>query len=231
MNRILIIEDDPLIAELEKDYLEMSNFSVVTEIDGKKGVDLALKENFSLIILDLMLPSLNGYEICKEIRNIKTTPIIMLTAKKEDIDKIRGFSLGVNDYIIKPFSPAELVARVKAHIKNYQSLVNKEKIENVLEFRKLKIYPESRRVYIRDEEIALPNKEFELLYFLASNPNIVFSKEKLFDRIWGIDAYGDISTVTVHINRLRDKIEDNMSSPIYIETVWGAGYRFGIKSS
>lgn len=228
MKKILIIEDDPLIAQLQKDYLEISDFEVEMETDGKKGLDLALKSDIDLLILDIMLPSLNGYEICKEFRKHKNIPVIMVTAKKEDIDKIKGLSIGVTDYVVKPFSPSELVARVKAHILNYERLTNsnEERKENLIECYDLKIHLNSRRVYVKEEEINLTNKEFELLFFLASNPNIVFSKDKLLDKIWGIDSFGDIATVTVHINRLRDKIE--ITNNKYIETVWGAGYRFRV---
>ncbi len=230
MKKILIIEDDTLISELQKDYLEASDFEVTTETDGKKGLNLALNNTFDLVLVDVMLPSANGFEICKELRKHKKIPIIMVTAKKEDIDKVRGLSIGATDYVVKPFSPSELVARVKAHISTYESLTasNEDTQEKVINIKNLYIHPSSRRVYLHDEEIILTNKEYELLLFLASSPNRVFTKDHLFDRIWGMDAIGDVATVTVHINRLRDKIEADSSSPEYIETVWGAGYRFAL---
>ena len=228
MERILIIEDNSNIAELERDYLKLNNFDVVIANDGESGLEQALNENFDLIILDLMLPKKTGFEVCDEIRKMKEIPILMVTAKKEDIDKIRGLSTGADDYIVKPFSPNELVARVKAHLNRYQRLTqikNSVVIKEKIKIGDLRIFPEDLRVYIGKKEIKLPNKEFELLYYLASNPNKVFSKEVLFDELWGMEAIGDISTVTVHIKRLREKIEKDTSNPEYIETVWGSGYR------
>ena len=228
MERILIIEDNVNIAELEKDYLKLNNFDVVIAYDGENGVEQAIKESFDLVILDLMLPKKSGFEVCAEIRKVKEIPILMVTAKKEDIDKIRGLGIGADDYIVKPFSPNELVARVKAHLTRYKRLTQNnitEGINQKILIGELSIFPEDLRVYIRNKEIKLPNKEFELLYYLASNPNKVFSKDFLFDEIWGMEAIGDISTVTVHIKRLREKIEKDTSNPEYIETVWGSGYR------
>jgi DNA-binding response OmpR family regulator len=228
MERILIIEDNVNIAELEKDYLKLNNFDVVIAYDGENGAQQAINESFDLVILDLMLPKKSGFEVCAEIRKVKEIPILMVTAKKEDIDKIRGLGIGADDYIVKPFSPNELVARVKAHLTRYQRLTKNNttsEINRKIAVGDLSIFPEDLRVYIGDKEIKLPNKEFELLYYLASNPNKVFSKELLFDELWGMEAIGDISTVTVHIKRLREKIEKNTSNPEYIETVWGSGYR------
>lgn len=228
MERILIIEDNRNIAELERDYLKLNNFDVVIAEDGESGLEQAINENFDLIILDLMLPKKTGFEVCDEIRKVKEIPILMVTAKKEDIDKIRGLGTGADDYIVKPFSPNELVARVKAHLNRYQRLTqikNSAVIKDKIRIGELRIFPEDLRVYIGEKEIKLPNKEFELLYYLASNPNKVFSKEFLFDELWGMEAIGDISTVTVHIKRLREKIEKDTSNPEYIETVWGSGYR------
>ncbi len=228
MNKILIIEDDTLISDLQKDYLETSDYIVEIENNGKIGLEKALQNEYNLIILDIMLPDLNGFEICREIRKTIPIPIIIVSAKKEDIDKIKGLSLGATDYIIKPFSPAELVARVKAHIKNYELLTQqkivREKTEIVV--KNLSIFPDSHRVYLDEKEIILANKEFELLLFLATNANIVFTKEVLFNRIWGQDTFGDIATVTVHINRLREKLKTNTTKIDFIQTVWGAGYRF-----
>ncbi len=228
MKKILIIEDDRGIAELERDYLEASDFQVAIEADGTTGLQRALKDDFDLLILDVMLPGHDGFQICRELRKVKELPILMVSARQEDIDKIRGLGLGADDYIIKPFSPSELVARVKAHLARYERLTattvpNKIKSINIGD---LEIQPETHRIFREGTEITLTNKEFELLLFLAENPGIVFSKDKLFDQIWGFDAIGDTATVMVHINRLREKIEPEPSKPIYIETVWGAGYRF-----
>lgn len=227
MAKILIIEDETAIAELEKDYLELSDFEVVLEADGSGGAARALDEDFDLIILDLMLPGMNGFDICKLIRETKNTPIIMVSAKSEDIDKIRGLGLGADDYMTKPFSPGELVARVKAHIERYQRLTTSSIPSNdILEIRGLKIDKTARRVYINGEEKAFTTKEFDLLTFLAENPNHVFTKEELFREIWEMESVGDIATVTVHIKKIREKIEDSSSRPQYIETIWGVGYRF-----
>lgn len=233
MKKILIVEDDELIAELEKDYLEASNYETETVGNGILGMKYAKEKEYDLILLDVMLPGLSGFEICRELRKDMDIPIIMVTAKGEDIDKIRGLGLGVDDYIVKPFSPSELVARVKAHLGIHERLLLKnegaQKKNEEINIKQLRILPLSRRVYVNDQEVILANKEFELLLFLARNPNIVFSKEVLFDRVWGMDAMGDASTVTVHINRLREKIEADTSKPEYIDTVWGAGYRFQVK--
>ena len=224
---ILIIEDETAIAELEKDYLELSDFEVVLESDGSGGAARALDEDFDLIILDLMLPGMNGFDICKLIRETKNTPIIMVSAKSEDIDKIRGLGLGADDYMTKPFSPGELVARVKAHIERYQRLTASGIPTNdVIEIRGLKIDKTARRVYVNGEEKAFTTKEFDLLTFLAENPNHVFTKEEIFREIWEMESVGDIATVTVHIKKIREKIEDSSSKPQYIETIWGVGYRF-----
>ena len=229
MSRILIIEDEVAIAELEKDYLELSGFEVAIENPGDAGLRAALREPFDLFILDLMLPNVDGFEICKKIREKKNTPIIMVSAKKEDIDKIRGLGLGADDYMTKPFSPSELVARVKAHLARYERLVGTGVKENeVIEIRGIKIDKTARRVYINGEEKAFTTKEFDLLTFLAENPNHVFTKEELFNRIWDMESIGDIATVTVHIKKIREKIELNTSKPQYIETIWGVGYRFKV---
>ncbi len=229
MSRILIIEDEEAIAELEKDYLELSDFEVVIENDGRKGLELALNEDYDLFILDLMLPGTDGFEICKEIRKAKNTPIIMVSAKKDDIDKIRGLGLGADDYMTKPFSPSELVARVKAHLARYERLIGTNPNTNeVIEIRGLKIDKTARRVYINGEEKSFTTKEFDLLTFLAQNPNHVYTKEELFRKIWDMDSIGDIATVTVHIKKIREKIEMDTSNPQYIETIWGVGYRFKV---
>ena len=227
MSKILIVEDEVAIAELEKDYLELSGFDVVMQHTGDAGLKAALNEDFNLIILDLMLPNVDGFEICKKVREKKNTPIIMVSAKKEDIDKIRGLGLGADDYMTKPFSPSELVARVKAHLARYERLVGSGvKANEIIEIRGIKIDKTARRVYVNGEEKAFTTKEFDLLTFLAENPNHVFTKEELFNKIWDMESIGDIATVTVHIKKIREKIEFNTSKPQYIETIWGVGYRF-----
>lgn len=229
MKKILIIEDEVSIADLEKDYLELSGFEVQIENDGNVGLERALRENFDLFILDLMLPNVDGFEICARIRKEKNTPILMVSAKKEDIDKIRGLGLGADDYVTKPFSPSELVARVKAHLARYERLIgsNVEK-RNIIEIRGIKIDKDARRVWVNEEEKAFTSKEFDLLSFLAENPNHVYTKEELFREIWDMESIGDIATVTVHIKKIREKIELNTAKPQYIETIWGVGYRFKV---
>ncbi len=229
MSRILIIEDEEAIAILEKDYLELSGFEVDIAGRGGEGLDKAIQEDYDLIILDLMLPEINGFEICREIRQRKDLPIIMVSAKKDDIDKIRGLGLGADDYMTKPFSPSELVARVKAHLERFNRLTGLNSRKNdMIEIRGLKIDKTARRVWVNGEETPFTTKEFDLLTFLAENPNRVFKKDELFREIWGMDSVGDIATVTVHIKKIREKIEFNTSKPQYIETIWGVGYRFRI---
>ena len=227
MSRILIVEDEVAIADLEKDYLELSGFDVEIENDGTNGLARALAEEFDLYILDLMLPGIDGFEICKQIREHKNTPILMVSAKKDDIDKISGLGLGADDYVTKPFSPSELVARVKAHLARYERLIGSNVVENdVVEIRGIKIDKTARRVWVNGEEKQFTTKEFDLLTFLAENPNHVFTKEELFREIWDMESIGDIATVTVHIKKIREKIELNTAKPQYIETIWGVGYRF-----
>lgn len=227
MSRILIVEDEVAIADLEKDYLELSGFEVEIENDGTKGLERALHEEFDLFILDLMLPGIDGFEICKKIRESKNTPILMVSAKKDDIDKIRGLGLGADDYVTKPFSPSELVARVKAHLARYERLIGSNTPQNdIIEIRGIKIDKTARRVWVNGEEKQFTTKEFDLLTFLAENPNHVFTKEELFRKIWDMESIGDIATVTVHIKKIREKIEMNTAKPQYIETIWGVGYRF-----
>ena len=229
MNKILIVEDEEAIADLEKDYLELSDFEVTIENSGDKGLETALTGSFDLVILDLMLPGMDGFEVCKRIREEKNIPIIMVSAKKDDIDKIRGLGLGADDYMTKPFSPSELVARVKAHMARYDRLVgSNQKANDIIEIRGLKIDKTARRVYVDGEERMFTTKEFDLLTFLAENPNHVYSKEELFREIWDMDSIGDIATVTVHIKKIREKIEYDTAKPQYIETIWGIGYRFKI---
>ena len=229
MSKILIIEDEEAIAELEKDYLELSGFEVDIENSGEAGLKKALEGEYDLFLLDLMLPGVDGFDICKEIRMAKNTPVIMVSARKDDIDKIRGLGLGADDYITKPFSPSELVARVKAHLARYERLIGSGTKENeIIEIRDLKIDKSARRVWVRGEEKTLTTKEFDLLAFLASNPNKVFTKADLFREIWEMESVGDIATVTVHIKKIREKIELNTAKPQYIETIWGVGYRFKV---
>ena len=227
--RILIVEDELEIAELEKDYLELSGFEVEIEEDGVKGLESAKNKDYNLIVLDLMLPGIDGFEICRQIREVKDIPILMVSARKDDIDKIRGLGLGADDYMTKPFSPSELVARVKAHLARYERLLGSARSENeIVEIRGIKIDKTARRVYINGEEKQFTTKEFDLLTVLASNPNRVFTKEELFREIWDMESIGDIATVTVHIKKIREKIEADTSKPQYIETIWGVGYRFRI---
>ena len=229
MSKILIVEDEISIAELEKDYLELSGFEVLIEETGDAGLRTALNENVDLIILDLMLPNVDGFEVCKKVREAKNVPIILVSAKKEDIDKIRGLGLGADDYITKPFSPSELVARVKAHLARYERLVGSGiKKNEIIEIRGIKIDKTARRVWVNGEEKNFTTKEFDLLTFLAQNPNHVFTKDELFRKIWDMESVGDIATVTVHIKKIREKIEMNTAKPQYIETIWGVGYRFKI---
>ena len=227
MSKVLIIEDEVAIADLEKDYLELSGFDVEIENNGNQGLVRALGEDFDMFILDLMLPGVDGFEICKKIRENKNTPILMVSAKKDDIDKIRGLGLGADDYMTKPFSPSELVARVKAHLARYDRLTGSAVSKNnVIEIRGLKIDTTARRVWINGEEKAFTTKEFDLLTFLAGHPNHVYTKEELFREIWDMESIGDIATVTVHIKKIREKVEMDTSNPQYIETIWGVGYRF-----
>lgn len=229
MEKILIIEDDLSIAELEKDYLEIDGFEVEIQKNGLKGKQRALEEDFDLIILDLMLPDLDGFKICKEIRDKINIPILMVSAKGDNIDKIRGLGLGADDYITKPFSPSELVARVKSHIKRFNRLTNNKEsgvnAKEIIDIRGLKIDDYSKTVFVDDKEINLASKEYEILILMARNLNKVFSKEEIFEKVWSVDSLGDISTVTVHIRKIREKIESNPSEPKYIETLWGVGYR------
>lgn len=227
MIKILIVEDEMSIAELEKDYMEINGYEVDIATDGEEGLNMALKNDYSLVILDLMIPKKNGYAVCREIREEKDIPIIIVSAKKEDFDKINGLEMGADDYITKPFSPSELVARVKAHLARYKRLVGVGKSETTtLEIRGLRIDKTARRVFVEGEEITFTGKEFDLLTFLADHPNRVFTKEELFKEVWDADAVGDIATVTVHIKKIREKVEANPQKPQYIETIWGVGYRF-----
>lgn len=228
MKKILIIEDDANICTLEKDYLEANGFEVSTAANGNAGLEKALNENFSLILLDIMLPGIDGMEICRKVREKKDIPILLVSAKKEDLDKITGLGYGADDYIVKPFSPKELVARVIAHISRYERLTAKNEKNNAktIEIGGLKLDGKSRRAFVNGSELVLTNKEFDLLYFLASSPDTVYSKEELFNEIWNYDSIGETSTITVHVNRIRDKIKEVDPTIDFIHTVWGKGYRF-----
>lgn len=227
MKKILIIEDDQSIAELERDYLEANEYSVDICEDGISGYNKAIEEDYALVLLDIMLPKEDGFQVCKKLRAVKNVPIILVSAKREDIDKIRGLGIGANDYIVKPFNPSELIARVKSQISNYERLTQStQKHSSTIQCDNMMIDVDSHEVFIDSKLVTLPNKEFELLVFLAQHSNMVFSKDQLFEKIWGLDAVGEISTVTVHINRIRDKIEKDTANPKFIETVWGSGYRF-----
>ena len=234
MKKILIIEDELQIAELEKDYLELSDFEVTIETDGTEGEKKAMSGEYDLLILDVMLPGENGFKICEKFRGKYLTPVIMVSAKKEDSDKIHGLGLGADDYMTKPFSPSELVARVKSHMNRYEALTDKAEerdVENeVIVTGDIRIDKTARRVFVRGEEKTFTMKEFELLCFFASNPDRTLEKEVLFEKIWGLTSVGgDIATVTVHVKKIREKIEEDSSHPQYIETVWGVGYRFNTK--
>ena len=232
VEKVLVIEDDREIAAIERDFLEINGFDVVIEYDGLEGQRRALSGDFSLIILDLMLPGKDGMVICREIREKVDVPILMVTAQRENSDKIRGLGFGADDYIVKPFSPTELVARVKSHIARYRRLTQATQRDgesqkpDEIDYGWLRISKGTRRVFVNEIEIALAHKEYELLHFLASSPEMVFSKETLYDKIWGEDTYGEIKTVAVHVSRVREKIEKSPSDPAHIQTVWGAGYRF-----
>lgn len=228
MSKILIIEDDNNILQLERDYLEANGFETEFALDGKSGVQKALDENFSLVLLDIMLPGLDGFQVCRQIRAHKDIPILLVSAKKEELDKINGLGFGADDYIVKPFSPSELVARVKAHISRYERLTNhnKHSDESVLRIDNLWLNRDSGDVKLNGKEINLTKKEFEVLYLMAEQPDTVFAKNELFEKVWGYDSLGDTSTLTVHINRLRDKLKEVQPDSDYIKTIWGRGYRF-----
>ncbi len=224
--RLLIIEDDSLIAQLEKEYLSANGYDVTVCADGQSGLEEAFNNDYSLIILDVMLPGMSGFEVCRKLREKNDTPILFVTAKQEADDIVEGLSLGADDYITKPFNFKELVARVNAHISRFNSLVAGREEADIIEIGCIMLCKSSRRVFVEEAEVAMTNKEFDLLWFLAANPNTVFSKEELINEIWGYDSMGETSTVTVHINRIRDKIDKNSCGVQHIETIWGTGYRF-----
>jgi len=231
MKKILIIEDDVSIAEIERDFLQINGFNVTIVADGRQGFLEATSGEYDLILLDLMLPSMDGYEICKKVRDVIDIPILMVTAKVEDLDKIRGLGLGANDYITKPFFMPELIARINSNLAQYErikSSIPSSSLTKEIQIGSLRLNSKTRRVYVANKEIECKTKEFDLLCFLMMNPDIVFSREELYKKIWGHDAFGDIRTVAVHINWLRNKIEKDPANPVYIQTVWGAGYRFKV---
>ncbi len=230
MSKILVVEDEAAIAELERDYLELNGYEVVIADNGNDGLKLVKEGGFDLFILDLMLPGMDGFDLCRAIRSECDAPVLMVSAKKDEIDKIHGLGLGADDYITKPFSPSELVARVKAHLARYERLTggNVRETSSVLEVRGIRVDKSSRKVWVNDEERILTGKEFDMLVFFMENPNVVFTKDELFRKIWSMDSVGDIATVTVHIQKLREKIELDSSKPQYIETIWGVGYRFTV---
>lgn len=224
--RILIVEDDANILQLETDYLEASGFAIESATNGRFGLELATTREYDLILLDIMLPEIDGLALCEKIRAEKDVPILLVSAKRDDLDKIRGLGLGADDYIVKPFSPSELVARVVAHISRYERLTSKKQQSEAIEIDSIKIDKVAQRVFVRETEISFTTKEFELFTYLAENPDTVFSKEELFRKIWGLDSMGETSTVTVHVNRIRDKLFAVDSNFEYVNTVWGRGYRF-----
>lgn len=226
MNRILIVEDELDLANIIKDYLEKELYEVEICTEGDKAIEIFDKFKPSLVILDLMLPGMNGYEICQNIRIKSTIPILILSAKIDEFDKVKGLNLGADDYITKPFRPRELLARVNAQLRRSQ-VFNKENLE-MIDIENIRIYTKEYKVEKNGRDLDLSRNEFELLVFLSKNPRQVFSREQLYERIWGFDSYGDLNTVTVTINRLRQKIEDNPKNPMYILTVWGVGYKFEI---
>ena len=224
--KVLVVEDEQEIRELIRDYLEVEGFEVAMAADGEEGLEQFNTYEPDIIVLDIMLPKIDGMEICKTIRNKSNIPILMLSAKKSDVDKVLGLGLGADDYMTKPFSPKELVARIKAQLRRYKELSHTNVQKNSLEFKDLKIDLDAYNVFLEGEKIQLSAKEFEILKFLALNPERVYSREQIFDQIWGFNEYGDINTVTVHIRKIREKIEQDSSNPEYIETVWGVGYKF-----
>lgn len=223
MSRILIVEDDSNISLLQRDYLEKAGYEVDVRLSGDDGLEAALDHNYDLIILDIMLPVIDGVTICKKVRAVKDVPIVMISAREDEKDKIEALGAGADDYMTKPFSFGEMAARVQAHLQKYKRLTEKNG-NDTIKIRNLTIEKLSRRVFLDEEEKILTKLEYELLAFLASNPNKIWNKEELFNAVWGMDAYGDISTVTVHMKKVREKID--IGNKKFIETIWGVGYRF-----
>ena len=226
MSRILIVEDEESIAELEKDYLELSGFEVEIENNGETGLKRGMEEDFDLLILDLMLPGVDGFEICKKIREVKNTPIIMVSAKKDDIDKIRGLGLGADDYITKPFNPVEVIARVRSQLRRYMQLGGgSPKKEDGYTVGGIELNDKTKQVLAEGNEVSLTPTEFEILKLLMKNAGAVLSPKEIYENVWGGDAFGAESTVAVHIRHLREKIEINPSEPKYLKVVWAHGYK------
>lgn len=226
MRRVLVIEDDRNIAEMQRDYLQLNGFQVDIAADGTTGLRQGLGGDYSVILVDLMLPGLDGFEVIRQLRQQLEIPVLIVSARSEDIDKIRGLGFGADDFVTKPFSPAELLARVQSHLKRYERLTGRNEHREIILHRSLEINTAAHKVTVNGKEITLTTKEYELLAFLATHPNIVFSKDRLFTAIWGEDAYGDTATVAVHVQKVRKKIERDPANPEYIETLWGTGYRF-----
>ena len=222
MTRILIIEDDEDIASIEKDYLEVSGYQVTVEINGTKGLTEALSGEYDLILLDIMLPGMDGFQICRKLRG----KLMMVTAKRTDIDHIRGLGFGADDYIEKPFSPGVLVAKVKSQLAQYERLKGKKKAGERITLGDIVLESDTHRVFVRGEEKTLPNKEFKLLEYLMLHPDVVYSRETLYTRIWEMDSLGNTATVPVHINRVREAVEKDPAHPKHILTIWGVGYKF-----
>lgn len=224
--KVLVVDDEPELAELVRDYLKKEGFEVILAFDGEQGLEIYQRHKPSLVILDILLPKIDGFELCRMIRNDSAVPILMLSAKKSDVDKILGLGLGADDYLTKPFSPGELVARVKAQIRRYTMLSSPEQSKDMIRFQDLEVDSKGYNVYVKGDKIQLSAKEFEILHYMMIHPQQVFTREQLFNQIWGFNEYGDINTVTVHIRRIREKIEHDPSQPVYIKTVWGVGYKF-----
>ncbi|NLL63677.1 MAG: response regulator transcription factor [Ruminococcaceae bacterium] len=226
LGRILVVDDDANICELLRLYMEKEGFSVTIANDGETAVRVFSEVNPDIVILDIMLPKMDGWQVCREIRKISDKPIIMVTAKGETFDKVLGLELGADDYVVKPFDTKEIMARVKAVLR--RTVVANEEEAKQVEYEDLSINLTNYEMKVKGEVISTPPKELELIFHLASNPNRVFTRDQLLDEVWGFDYYGDSRTVDVHVKRLREKLED-ISPKWAIKTVWGVGYKFEIK--
>lgn len=224
--KILVVDDEKEIGELVRDYLEAADYQVILAFDGQEALECWEKYKPNMAILDIMLPKIDGMEICKIIRKESSIPILMLSAKKSEEDKIQALGLGADDYITKPFSPKEMVARVKAHFRRFYQMGQSEDKREKLLFKDFILDTRSHSVKVRGKDISLSAKEFEVLRFFAMNPNKVLTRDQIFGHVWGYHEYGDINTVAVHIRKLREKIEQDPSNPEYIQTLWGVGYKF-----
>jgi DNA-binding response OmpR family regulator len=223
--KILVVDDEPSIREVVGLYLERAGFRVTSAADGLTALEALTQQSFDLVVLDLMLPHVDGLEVTRRLRAEGNTPIIMLTARGEELDRILGLEMGADDYVTKPFSPQELVSRVRAVLRRVQQST-KESAERSLSYGELRIDPQKRLVEVGDQEVSLTAREFDLLWVLARHPRQVFNRDQLLDQVWGLTEYIDASTITVHVRRLREKIEEDPSNPRYIQTVWGVGYKF-----